>query len=131
MNGLSIIEAGIFSGITNFVSDRAFEAMGAILLIAVAMLTKKYILPLLVTAQAKQTAKHLLIIADDVTDYFAEKFPGAHWSIWLDRAVDKIIEITGVGRGPATRAAKASIHRKKEDLISQPSPAKEKIKGRS
>ncbi|OQX90900.1 MAG: hypothetical protein B6D58_09270 [candidate division Zixibacteria bacterium 4484_95] len=131
MDKLFIIDAGIFSGITNFVSDRAFEAMGAILLIAVAMFTKKYILPLLVTAQAKQTAKHILIIADDVTDYFAEKFPGAHWSIWLDRAVDKIIEITGVNHSVATRAAKASIHRKKDHLCNQPLPTEKKIEGRS
>lgn len=131
MDKLFIIEAGLFSGITNFISNRAFEAMGAILLIAIAMLTKKYIVPLLVTAQAKQTAKHLLIIADDVTDYFAEKFPSAHWSVWLDRAVDKIIEITGVGRGPAIRAAKAVIHRKKDQPGNQPLPAEKKIEGRS
>ena len=130
MNGFFIIEAGLLSGVVNFFSDRVFEAMGAILLIAVAMFTKKYIVPLLVTAQAKQTAKHLLIIADDVTDYFVEKFPGAHWSVWLDSAVDKIIEITGVGREPATRAAKASIHRKKGQTNAM-TPATEKIEGRS
>jgi hypothetical protein len=54
------------------------------------------------------------VIADDVTDYFRLKFPSAHWSVWLDRAVDKIIEITGVGRNAAERAAKAAMVRKKD-----------------
>jgi hypothetical protein len=71
---------------------------------------------LLKTTLARQTADHLLIIADDVTDYFAAKFPGAHWSVWLDRAIDKIIDVTGVGRGPAERAARASLNRKIDKL---------------
>ncbi len=127
MSELLIIKAGFLSGIGDFFSARALEAIGAILLIAIGMFTKKYIIPLLKTAQARQTALHVLTIADDVTDYFVEKFPSAHWSSWLDRAVDKIIEITGVGREPATRAAKASINRKKARLA----PVDGKIEGRS
>lgn len=131
MSELLVFKAGIFSSVAGFFSNRAFEAMAAILLLAVAMFTKKYIVPLLVTAQARQTAEHLLVIADDVTDFFAAKFPEAHWSVWLDRAVDKIIAITGVGKGPATRAAKASIQRKKEKVGGQPQTARGKIEGRS
>lgn len=113
------VEAGIIGGIASFFSDKALEAFGAILLVFVGVLTKRYIVPLLKSAQARQTAEHVLTIADDVTDYFAEKFPTAHWSVWLDRAIDKIIEVTGVSRGPAERAAMAAISRKKEKIVSQ------------
>ena len=63
-------------------------------------------------------AQHVLIIADDVTDYFRLKFPQAHWSVWLDRAVDRIIEITGIGKDGARRAAQASMARKEDKLKS-------------
>ena len=127
MNEITLIEAGIFSGIGGFLSERAFEAMGAMLIIAVGMLTKRYIIPLLQTIRARQIALHVFTIADDVTDYFAERFPNAHWSNWLDRAVDKIIDVTGVGKGPAERAVRAAITRKKDRL-----PADDaKLEGRS
>jgi len=113
MEELTIIKAGILSGIGGFITDQSLSAIGALLVLGIGMIAKKYLIPLLKTAQAKQTAGHVLLIADDVTDYFAEKFPSAHWSVWLDRAVDKIIEVTGVNRGPAERAVRASISRKK------------------
>ncbi len=62
-------------------------------------------------------AQWVVIIADDVTDYFRLKFPAAHWSVWLDRAVDRIIEITGVGRDVADRAAKAALLRAQGNTI--------------
>ena len=112
MNEILVIQAGLLGTLNNILTDRALEAMGAIFLMAIGILTKKYIIPLLKTALARQTAEHVLAIADDVTDYFSAKFPNAHWSNWLDRAVDKIIEVTGVGKGPAERAARAVINRK-------------------
>jgi hypothetical protein len=127
MQELFLNQAGIFGNITNFLGDQGLQAIGALLILAIGILTRKYIVPLLKTELARQTASHLLIIADDVTDYFAEKFPGAHWSVWLDRAIDKIIEVTGVGRGPAERAAKAAISRKKARLAM----ADGKLEGRS
>jgi len=116
MEELTIIKAGLLSGIGELITEQSLSALGALILLVVGMVTKKYLIPLLKTAQAKQTAGHVLIIADDVTDYFAEKFPSAHWSVWLDRAVDKIIEVTGVNRGPAERAARAAVCRKKSRL---------------
>jgi len=112
MHETLFIKAGLFDIIGNFFSERALDALGAIILIAAALITRRYILPLLKTQLARETARHILIIADDVTDYFAQKYPNAHWSIWLDRAVDKIIEVTGVGREVAARAAQAAICRK-------------------
>ena len=108
MREISIINAGL----GDLIGGQAIEAIGALLLLAIGLITKKYIVPLLKTSLAKQTAGHVLLIADDVTDYFAEKFPGAHWSVWLDKAVDRIIDITGVGRDVAGRAARASVARK-------------------
>jgi len=126
MEELTIIKAGLLSGIGRFITDQSLSAIGALMVLGIGIIAKKYLVPLLKTAQAKQTAGHVLIIADDVTDYFAEKFPSAHWSVWLDRAIDKIIEVTGVNRGPAERAVRASISRKKSRLVI----GEEKIKGR-
>ena len=55
-----------------------------------------------------QKAVYIQAIADDVIDYFRLKYPCAHWSVWLDRAVDRIIEITEVKRDTADRVAKAA-----------------------
>ena len=119
MIDLITIHAGIFSWLSGIFSERAFEAIGALLILVLGLLTKKYIIPLLKTARDRQIAEHVLTIADDVTDYFLERFPQAHWSVWLDRAIDKIIEVTGVGRGPAERAARAALSRKKRAGDSQ------------
>lgn len=116
MHEVIIAKAGIFSGIISFFSGQAIEAIGAILILVIGLLVKKYVVPLLKTELARQTANHVLIIADDLTDYFAAKFPNAHWSVWLDRAVDKVIDVTGVGRGPAERAVTAAINRKQMKL---------------
>ncbi len=112
MKEIIMMQAGIFQFIGDFLSSRALEALGAILLIAVAVFTRRYLVPLLQARLAREIAEHVLIIADDVTDYFVQKYPGASWSVWLDRAIDKIIEITGVGRETATRAAQAALRRK-------------------
>jgi hypothetical protein len=131
MNEIVVLKAGIFDLIGGFLNQRAMEAIGAILLIMVAVFAKRYLVPLLQTQAARETADHLLVIADDVTDYFAQKYPGAHWSIWLDRAVDKIIEITGVGRETATRVTRAAIYRKSSDSSSMPAKADAKVEGKS
>ena len=104
--------AGVLGSIFKTLTGNGLEAIGGLLLLVLGFLVKKYLVPLLQTQIAKQTAEHVLIIADDVTDYFVQKYPGGSWSIWLDRAIDKIIEVTGVGREAATRAAQAAIQRK-------------------
>ena len=127
MDELFTVNAGILDGITGFFGARAYEALAAILLVVVGIITKKYIIPLLTTIHARQTAEYILILADDITDYFAEKYPNAHWSNWLDRAVDKIIDVTGIGEGPAERAVRASIGRKKDRISAKTA----KIEGKS
>ena len=133
MHEIIVVKAGLLSGLVNFLSDQAVEAAGALLILALGLLVKKYVVPLLKTELARQTAHHVLIIADDVTDYFAEKYPEAHWSVWLDRAIDKVIDVTGVGRGPAERALTAAVNRKKIRILPERAlqPVDGKLKGQS
>jgi hypothetical protein len=104
--------ASIFSWIGDMFSEKSLAAIGAVLMFYLGYIIKKEILPLLQIKRNREMAEHLLVIADDVTDYFRIKFPNAHWSVWLDKAVDKVIEITGVGRETAGRAARAAVARK-------------------
>ena len=105
-------EASIFSWIGDILSEKSLAAIGAVLMFYIGYIIKKEILPLLKIKRNREMASHILVIADDVTDYFRLKFPNAHWSVWLDKAVDRIIDITGVGRDVAGRAARASVARK-------------------
>ena len=108
------ITAGLFSWIGDILTEKSLAAVGTILMIYLGYLIKKEIIPFLKLRRNREIAGYILLIADDVTDYFRLKFPSAHWSVWLDRAVDKITEITGVGRNAAERAAKAAMVRKKD-----------------
>jgi hypothetical protein len=108
------IQAGIFSWLGDLLSDKSLAALGAVLMIYIGILVKKYLVPLLAIQRNRVVAQYILVIADDVTDYFKLKYPSAHWSVWLDRAVDRIIEITGVGRETADRVARAAVARKGE-----------------
>ncbi len=109
---LNPIQADIFSWLGNLLSEKSLAAAGAILMIYIGILARKYLVPLLAIQRNREVAEYVLIIADDVTDYFVMKYPNAHWSVWLDREIDRIIEITGVGRETAERVAKAAIARK-------------------
>lgn len=111
---IDYIPAGLFSWIGDILTEKSLAAVGTILMIYLGYLIKKEIIPFLKLKRNREIAGHILVIADDVTDYFRLKFPSAHWSVWLDRAVDKIIEVTGVGKNAAERAAKAAIARKIE-----------------
>lgn len=107
----------MFSWIWDVISEESLTAIGAILMLYLGYIVKKEVLPLLKVKRNREIASHILIIADDVTDYFRLKFPNSHWSVWLDKAVDRIIESTGVGRNVAGRAAKASIARREQPKI--------------
>ena len=111
-----MFNASIFDSIGTFLSDKGLAALGALLMIYLGIFIKKEILPLLQVKRNREVAEYILVIADDVTDFFRLKYPSAHWSVWLDRAVDRIIEITGVGRDTADRVAKATVMRKGEQV---------------
>ncbi len=104
--------ANIFSWIGNILSDKTIAALGALFMIWLGLFVRKEIVPLLQTKENREMAEYILVIADDVTDFFRLHYPSSHWSVWLDKAVDRIIEITGVGKDVADRAARAAIARK-------------------
>lgn len=106
------VMASVISWVGNMLTEKSLAAIGTLLMLYLGYIIKKEILPLLQVKRNREIAEHLLVIADDVTDYFRVKFPGAHWSVWLDKAVDNIIEITGVGKDAAGRAARAAVSRK-------------------
>lgn len=89
-----------------------WQGIGGLATLLVGWIAKEYLLPVLSTERKKKLAEHILLIADDVTDYFRLKYPSADWSSWIDRAVDKIMEITGVKREVALRAVQAAISRR-------------------
>ena len=109
--------SGIFSWFGDILSEKSIAAIASILMFYIGVVIKREIIPLLKVKRNREIADHILVIADDVTDYFKLKFPNAHWSIWLDKAVDKIIKITGSNRQVANRAARASVARKERENL--------------
>lgn len=83
-----------------------------LLLLAVGWFTKKYIVPLLKTEIRRSVARYVLLIADEITDWLVMKYPKKKWTEWLDEAIDKLMDVTGVSKSVAERAIKASIARK-------------------
>jgi hypothetical protein len=102
----------MFSVFGESVTHEGMTAVSALLLLIVAWATKKYLVPLVNTGLKKKMAEYVLLIADEVTDQLAAKHPKNEMLEWLDQAVDKIMEITGVSRDVATRAAQAALGRK-------------------
>lgn len=83
--------------------------LAVVIIIGIAI--KQTVMPPLMARRKLDRAMFVQIIAEDVIDFFRLKFPSAHWSVWLDRAVDRIIEIADVERDTADRAAKAAYVR--------------------
>jgi len=102
----------IFSAFGNWVTNNTFEALGAILFLLLGWAVKKYLVPYLDTELKKKMAEYIFLIADEVTDQLVAKYPKNELLRWLDQAVDKIMEITGVSEEVATRAAQAALARK-------------------
>ena len=102
----------IFSALGDWVTANTFQTLGAILLLLSGWAVKKYLIPFLDTELKKKMAEYVLLIADEVTDQLVAKYPQNELFRWLDQAVDKIMEITGVSKEVATRAAQAALARK-------------------
>lgn len=86
--------------------------IGGLIMILVTWMVKKHLLPFLDTEVKKKMAEYVLLIADEVTDQLVAKYPDKKVWGYLDRAVDKIMEVCGVKKEAATRAAEASFGRK-------------------
>jgi hypothetical protein len=102
----------IFSSFAAWMTQNTLEALGAILLLLLGWVIKKYLIPFLNTELKRKMAEYVLLIADEVTDQLVAKYPKNELLKWLDQAVDKIMEITGVSKEVATRAAQAALFRK-------------------
>jgi len=87
-------------------------SVGSIIVFLAGWFAKKYLLPFLNTERKRRMAKYVLLIADEVTDYFVSKYPEEKLAKWIDQAVDKIMEITGVKKEVALRACQAALARK-------------------
>jgi len=114
-----VIEAGAFSFLKGMLTEQSLAAFGSLLMILLGYVVKQELLPLLKARRNMEIARHVFLIADDVTDYFRLKFPSAHWSVWLDRAVDRVMEITGTGKSAANRAVQASLARKRDNRTNE------------
>ena len=97
----------------------AQSAENSLITIAFALmvwLVKKYLLPLIGTEIRQKTAELILRIADDITDELVASSPDEKVYIYLDAAIDKLMEACGVSKQVAARAIKASLGRKKIKL---------------
>src|SRR3972149_152811 len=96
----------------DFVANSLFPSLGSIGIVVLGWLAQKYLAPYLSTEKRRKMAGHILLIADDVTSSLLLKYPNSGWASWIDQAVEEIMEITGVSRDVALRAAKAALVRK-------------------
>ncbi len=105
----------IIGSILEFLAGNIIElagGIGALLMTCLAWLAKKYLVPLLKTEQRRRYAEFIAAIADEVTDELRQKYPGKSWAVYIDEAVDKIIEVCKIDPEIARRAAMAAISRK-------------------
>jgi len=60
---------------------------------------------------SNQTAQKVILIADDITDEILASCPTNNLAQFLDKAVDKIISVTGISQETATRIMTAAFIR--------------------
>lgn len=113
-------------GALSWIQSPVDATISALLLFFVGWAVKKWLIPFLSTEARKKVAEYVLVIADEVTDWLVAKYPEQDFYDYLDKAVDKIMEVCGVSRPVAERAAAAALGRKR--IVNSPSAkmAKEK-----
>jgi len=105
----------ILGDILQFLAGNVIElvgGLGTLFMAAVAWLAKKYLVPWLKIDSRRRYAAYIAAIADDVTDELRQRYPGKTWAVYLDEAVDKIIDICNINPDIARRAALAALARK-------------------
>jgi len=89
-------------------------------LLVLGWVVNKYLKPWLGTGFKLALARQIVVIADDVTDYFVQKYPENKAAEWFDKAVDKIREIIGpneISKEVAKRAISGALARKNHKLL--------------
>lgn len=104
--------ANIFSSLFGWVTSNVEAGAIGIVLIVLGWVAKKYLLPYLNTTLRKKLAEYVLIMADEITDQLVAKYPDKDLLVFLDKAVDKLMEVCGVSQEVAERAVQAAIGRK-------------------
>lgn len=103
---------GFLGGIFNWLTHPVDSTIVTLILFAMGWATKKWLIPFLSTEARKKVAEYILIIADEVTDWLVAKYPEKDIWKYLDKAVDKVIEVCGISREVAERAVEAAMARK-------------------
>jgi len=94
----------------------SLQGLLGLFLILLGWAVKKYLVPWLGQGFKLAIAKQIIVIADDVTDYFVQKYPDSKPAEWIDKAIDKIREIIGpkqISKNVAKRAVAGALERKK------------------
>ena len=107
----------MFFAFGDWMTNSPTQSLGVLLLLLLGWAVKKYLIPYLNTEQRKKMAEYILLIADEITDELAAKYPKNELAKCLDQAVDKIIKITGVSEEVAARAVQAALARKGIDKV--------------
>jgi hypothetical protein len=102
----------IFSSLFNWIAHPVDSTILTVIIFIVGYAAKKWLLPMLTTAARKKVAEYVLTIADDLTDWLVATYPEKDIWKYLDKAIDKLIEICGVSPEVAERALTAAMARK-------------------
>jgi len=86
--------------------------VAGIIIAIVGWVVTKYVLPLIKSQKAEVMARHIALIADDVTDSLVMKYPESKWAQIADEAIDQIMAICDINKQVAERAAQAAMGRK-------------------
>ncbi len=111
-----MLALAFFGDILSFLSSNIGAVLGGIgsAVIAIAgWVGARYFAPFLQIGKRKQYAQWIAVIADEITDELVQKYPNKKWLERLDEAVDKLIEVCGIGKDISGRAVRAAIGRKK------------------
>lgn len=102
--------ASIFETLIGGLVEKYWAQIGMLVVLYAA---KKWVVPLLQTAKAKEKAQLIAQIADDVTDELVASYPKSELWSFLDKAVDKVKEVCKI-KDPqvARRAMSAALKRK-------------------
>jgi hypothetical protein len=106
------MSANVFFALGDWIAANTLQTLGGLLILLLGWAVKKYLIPFLNTELKKRLAEYVLIIADDVTDQLVARYPKNEVLRWLDLAIDKIMDVTGVSKEVATRAAQAALARR-------------------
>ena len=105
----------IISSVLDFLAGNLIQlagGVGAVILTFIAWMAKKYLVPFLRVEGRRRYASYIAVIADDITDELRQKYPGRSWAVYLDEAIDKIIDVCDIKPETARRAAVAAFSRK-------------------